>query len=288
MEVKKPVVSVVIPTYNNSGVIGDCLKSVAGSDYPKEDFEVVVVDDGSRDDTRDVVGKFVEGSGNIKYIYQENRGPAAARNAGIRNARGDFILLTDADCVVPKDWIKRMLEALKESDVVGGSLTPASSETLYEEFEQSRRDRLYGAQKKFVDLLPSCNLAFPKRIWTEVNGFDESFRYPSFEDYDYCKRIRNKGYRILYDPSIGVVHKHSTNLKGIIRRAFVHGKESILYKRKMKGSMLLEQVRLFAKVVAIPYFTLTRYKTKFMLLGFLYETITVVGQEYGIIYYSSR
>jgi len=286
MDLKTPKVSVIIPTYNSGRTLGECLASVLGVDYPKEDLEVLVVDDGSTDDTKKVVEELAGKDRILKYLFQKNSGPATARNTGIRKAAGEIILLTDSDCIVQGGWIGKILGALDGSDVAGGSLIPASSATVWEEFEQARRDRLYGKTKKFVEALPSCNLAFRKNVWKQVGGFDEDYKYPSFEDYDFCRRAADHGFRILYDPEIPVVHKHSATLRGIIRRALMHGRESILYRKKRgESSILAWQAKLLFKALIVPYTTITRYNIKHMPASLLYEAATVIGQQQGIARY---
>jgi glycosyltransferase involved in cell wall biosynthesis len=108
-----PLVSIVIPTYNCAGVIGETLISVAGQTYGN--IETVVVDDGSSDDT----GKIVDGfSGNrkVRYYRQENGGPGSARNTGIRSANGDYIAFLDADDSLTSDSIERRMALIREAD----------------------------------------------------------------------------------------------------------------------------------------------------------------------------
>ena len=79
-----------------------CLDSLLNVDYPKEEIEIVVVDDGSIDNTKNIVGSYKK----INLVSQEHKGPAAARNLGIKSSRGDIVVFTDSDCVVPKNWIE--------------------------------------------------------------------------------------------------------------------------------------------------------------------------------------
>ena len=98
---KKPLVSVIIPTYNSAGYIEEALESVF--EQTLQDFEIIVVDDGSTDGTGEVLRKYGD---RIRYIYQENNGPASARNGGIRVARGEYIAFLDADDL----WVSTKLE----------------------------------------------------------------------------------------------------------------------------------------------------------------------------------
>ena len=97
-----PVVSAIIPTYNFGRFLGEAIQSVLDQTFT--DFELIVVDDGSTDDTREVVGSFNDSR--IRYIYQENRGLPAARNTGIKASRGEYIAFLDSDDI----WLTQNLE----------------------------------------------------------------------------------------------------------------------------------------------------------------------------------
>lgn len=108
-----PLVSVVIPAFNCADAIGDTLASVASQTY--ENIETVVVDDGSSDDTGKVVAGF-SGNGKVRYYRQENGGPGAARNTGIRSANGDYIAFLDADDSLSPDSIEQRMALIREAD----------------------------------------------------------------------------------------------------------------------------------------------------------------------------
>src|SRR4030043_1295029 len=107
-------ISIVIPTFNSAQVLKACLESLANQTVSGEAYEVIVVDDGSTDETKDIVAKYP-----VRYIYQQNRGPAAARNNGVNHAQGEIVLFTDADCDSEPNWIEEMIKPLNASQVVG-------------------------------------------------------------------------------------------------------------------------------------------------------------------------
>ena len=106
--------SVVIPAYNAGRTLPDTLAALRNQSVPPEDYEVIVVDDGSTDETPSVVRRL-----GAKCITQPNRGPAAARNRGVRAARGEFVLFTDADCVPERDWIRQMTLPFRNQRTAG-------------------------------------------------------------------------------------------------------------------------------------------------------------------------
>jgi glycosyltransferase involved in cell wall biosynthesis len=282
--VNEPTVTVVVPVYNAADTIVECINSLLNLDYPKDRVELIFVDDGSRDNTVELIQRFK----GVKLLKQEHRGPAAARNLGFRDSRGEVIAFTDSDCIAPKDWLKRIVKEVEGVDVVGGSLKPVSAGTLAERFEQHRRDRLYGRERRYVDALPSCNLAFKRSVLKEVGGFDEDFKKASAEDYDLCRRVVERGHRILYEPSIYVVHRHVTNSEEILRKAFIHGGEIMLYRRKHGGRIIDEMIKIFVKTCLLPLIVLRRYPLPLIVEGVRYEVAGISGQIIGIWEYMLR
>src|SRR3989338_7082474 len=94
-------VSIVIPAYNCESTIRRVLSAALSQDYPQK-YEVIVVDDASTDATQDIS----KGFNSVKFYQQKNAGPAAARNRGFREAKGDIVFFTDSDCIPEKDWVK--------------------------------------------------------------------------------------------------------------------------------------------------------------------------------------
>ena len=105
--------SVIVPAYNAGKTIGDCLGALTRQSLVPAVYEIIVVDDGSKDGTAEIVKTF-----SVRYLRQANRGPATARNHGAREARGEIILFTDSDCVPSADWIAEMTKPFGDPDVV--------------------------------------------------------------------------------------------------------------------------------------------------------------------------
>lgn len=272
-------VSVIVPVFNSEKTLKKCIESLLDLDYPKNKLEIIFVDDDSKDRTKEIIKSYRK----IRLIEQDHRGPAVTRNNGFRNSSGNFIFFTDSDCIVPKNWIKEMLGRFgKDIGMVGGRLVPFSIETLSERFEQNRRDRLYGSRKRLIEALPSCNIAIKRGVFERVDGFDENFKFPSFEDYDLCHRIRGLGYKILYDSEIGVVHLHSSTWKGVFRRAFVHGRESVRF-RKKRGLSSAKEIVNILKMPMVPALSFKNYGIKLLLPGMIYETMAWIGNISGFL-----
>jgi glycosyltransferase involved in cell wall biosynthesis len=211
-------VSIVIPAYNSSRILPDCLAACVSQDF-SGDYEIVVVDDGSTDDTAIVAGRF-----GVRYIHQANAGPAAARNAGWKAASGRVVCFTDADCVPEREWIRKMSDSFSASgaDAVGGSYSFSGNDWLgkivHAEIE-TRHGKMGGA----ADFLGSFNLAVKRAPLTEIAGFNEAYRYASGEDNDLCYRLKRAGFTLHFDRSITVGHRHAWTLWTYLRSQARHG-----------------------------------------------------------------
>lgn len=203
-----PKVSVVLPTYNNASYIGEALASVFRQTY--KDYEVVVIDDGSTDGTREKLKPFLS---SIKYIYQENRGRGAARQRGVLSSCGEYIAFIDSDDI----WMPHKLE--KQMDCIAGSgfngflhsrvsCIDASGRPL--RGETNRINRAYNHALKrgydYISLLNECPLFFSSAVISrnmiiESGGFNES--YALREDLEFILRFsRNHKISFLGEPLV--------------------------------------------------------------------------------------
>jgi glycosyltransferase involved in cell wall biosynthesis len=228
--------SVVIPTYNRAATLRQTLTALMAQDYP--DYEIIVVDDGSTDDTRAMIAREFP---QVRYIYQQNRGPAAARNRGIAHARGEIIAFTDDDCVPPRDWLARLADGYaRYPDVVGvGGYLEAPDEVLqraplarYERFIARRVFRV--SEREYVGGFEcpaggTNNIAYRRAILERVGGFDESFPYAAGEDADLKWRICQLGARLLYVP-VKMTHLQTYTWESFKRQARVRGKGTRLFR----------------------------------------------------------
>lgn len=211
-------VSVVIPNRNGAATLGLCLEAALACRYP--DFEVLVVDDASRDNSVEVIRKFP-----CRLIRLARHGGAArARNAGAAHARGAILLFTDADCLLPPDALTRAVEALAAratAAAVGGTYTPlphdrgffSRFQSVFVHYFETRRPRA-------PDYLATHALAISARVFREHHGFDEDLQ-PILEDVEFSHRLRRAGCRLVMDPALQVRHVFNFSLRRSQRNAFV-------------------------------------------------------------------
>jgi len=223
-------VSIIIPTYNRFDFIIKTLKSVEELNYPKENYEVIIVDDGSTDGTKDYMISYSETTGlNFSYIYQNNSGPATARNVGWKNAKGKFIAFTDSDCIVDKNWLNELINGFTSEIIagVGGSAQGVGNDIFSRYFAQTG---MYSTRliNGTVTYLLTLNACYRKDILQKFNGFNEGFKQPGGEDPDLSFRIRKKGYQLNYNPNAIVYHHHKSNFISFIKTFRNYGKGQAL------------------------------------------------------------
>jgi glycosyltransferase involved in cell wall biosynthesis len=215
---EKIAVSVIIPARNAADVIPDCIKALQQQTCDRSALEIIVIDDGSSDTTPDVVK-----SAGITLFSQENRGPAAARNAGVKTARGDIILFTDADCRPAADWVDQMMEPFKNDAVMGVKGVYRSDQTeMTARFVQAEYEAKYRfmAAFKTIDFIDTYSAGFRRNAFTALKGYDESFPGASVEDQEFSFRMHEAGYQMVFTPRAVVTHLHATSLRRYFRKKF--------------------------------------------------------------------
>jgi len=228
-------VSIVIPTYNRKETLQQTLKALFNQSYPKDKYEIIVVDDGSTDGTEEMIDELINKSPcKLKYLHQKNQGPAVARNNSIKSSEGKIILFTDDDCVPEIDWISKHVKWY-EKDIIGvGGLLISKNETLLDKMDYYRYKEQYVDRKLVYNpiLLGTANCSYKREILAEVGGFDESFPFPGGEDGDLATRILRFG-KTVVDPNIIVYHLRKNELSmSKIKQWFRNGRGDLLYRRK--------------------------------------------------------
>ena len=219
----QPFVSIIVPTYNEEKVIEDRKKNLFVLDYPKDKYEIIVVDSGSTDKTTEIVEKLIEkhnpSEPNLRLIKEEERkGKASAINLGKKHAEGEIVLVTDANAIFDKDVLKEMMPHFKNPKVgaVGGKYCVANPENPLAASESFYWDLEY-IMRKGESALDSAIL-----FHGEINAWrkdivDADTRMLS-EDLDMCIKIRKKGFKIEYDPEARVYEPSATTAEDQIKQ----------------------------------------------------------------------
>jgi glycosyltransferase involved in cell wall biosynthesis len=211
-------ISVIIPTFNSAKELTKCLESFKTQTISNENYEVIVVDDGSNDGTKDATAKYP-----VRYIYQQNHGPAAARNNGANHVQGEIILFTDADCEPQPNWIEEMIKPLDDPQVVGvKGAYRTRQKGIVARLVQIEYEHKYERMKKFkyIDFIDTYSAGYRKDIFLKYNGFDERYPNASVEDQEFSFRLSHDGHKMVFNPDAVVYHKHSANLIGYLRKKY--------------------------------------------------------------------
>ncbi|MBI2129648.1 glycosyltransferase [Candidatus Woesearchaeota archaeon] len=277
--------SVIVVTYNEERNIADCLNSLVNLDYNKKDYEILVVDGNSSDKTKDIAGDFIKKFKNkvkIRLINNPKRFIASSRNVGLRNAAYELIAFTDADCIVPKDWLKILVEGyekLKGKSVaaVGGANIPPKNAPNFMAAVGIAFDSFLGslgsAQAKkfskitFVPSLPCCNALHSKKLLLEVGGFDEKLRNMC-EDYDVNFKLRKRGYKIAVLPNSFVWHKLRSTPMKFLKNMYAYGKGRIFLMKRLKEFKFIYLLPIFFIVIVLLSFL--SFFNKLFLIPLLY------------------
>jgi glycosyltransferase involved in cell wall biosynthesis len=180
-----PMISVIIPAYNRAQVIAEALQSVL--DQTCTDYEIIVVDDGSTDETAEVIRGFTD---RVRYVYQENRGSAAARNRGLQEARGDYIAFLDSDDLFTPEKLQKQVEYLQHNPHIG--MVYSAYSNIDDNHNELDIVPAQHAGHIYRQLIFQCKIATPtvmirRQVVETVGEFD--INLPMAQDVDYWIRI---------------------------------------------------------------------------------------------------
>lgn len=215
--------SIIVPTYNRPDQLDRCLGALNAQQGVE--FEVVVVDDGSAVAMEPIC---LRHGPRIRYMRQENSGPAQARNAGARAARGEFLVFTDDDCLPRPDWILRLREAHggKPERMVGGLVVNGLPKDRFASASQALCDFLYDYFRATEGKMPfftSNNIAMSSEAFHRLGGFDATFETAAAEDRDLGIRWRELGGELFFCPDAVVDHFHHMTLRRFWRQHANYG-----------------------------------------------------------------
>jgi GT2 family glycosyltransferase len=215
-------ISVVVPTYRRADALAQTLDALVRLDYPADRFEIIVVDDGSGDDTPNVVHGFQDRGVAVEVLQQPNSGVATARNHGARRAKGALLIFLDDDMIVEQDHLARHIAVQDEypdcltnghwefSPTTAAALRTTPFGRYRIELEAWVKDGIakvpIDATKSHPSAVTACDLGILRDTFWALGGFDESFPYAGYEDQEFSHRAAAAGYQFVYDESIRMLH----------------------------------------------------------------------------------
>ena len=220
-----PKVSVVVCAYNAASTLRECLASIERVEYP--DYEVILVDDGSTDLTPQIAADFPK----VRTVRQDNHGLSFARNVGAEHARGEIVAYTDADCVVDEDWLRCLMQAMRDQGVpaIGGpNITPHSDGWNARCVAASPGNPSHVMfDDRHAEHIPGCNMAFRRDSLLGLGGFDAQFRTAG-DDVDFCWRLLDHGGAIGYAPGAFVWHHRRETVMAYLKQQIGYGRAEAL------------------------------------------------------------
>ncbi len=249
--------SIIVPTFDRPRRLQRLLGSLRGLDYPRDAFEVIVVDDGGSRPLGERVDP-LRAELDVTLVRQPHGGAAGARNRGAERARGQFLAFTDDDCTPEPDWLRR-LEAAFEAHpgaLVGGGTVCARPEDVCSLTSQLVLDlsfAYYNRDPGEARMLASSNLAAPADRFREIGGFRSDFRVAS-EDRELCDRWRHTGWPAVFVADVRVVHDQELDLPGFLRQYVRYGAGARQYhrlRRLRRSGRLSRDARMYLELPAL-------------------------------------
>lgn len=213
-------VSVIVSAYNAAATLPACLQAIHSQNGNRKSFELIVVDDGSCDET----AKLAQDYG-AQLVQQTHQGIGAARNLGVRNARGDLIAFTDADCAPAPDWVDQITRPFADPEIMGVKGVYATKQrSLVARFAQQEYEEKYDLMRGLerIDFIDTYSAAYRKSVFLQNPGFDPRFSR-SGEDIEFSYRLAERGCKLVFAPPAMVYHRHPDTLRGYFRRKFFVG-----------------------------------------------------------------
>lgn len=253
---------VAVCTRNRSDVLPKCLESLANQNVDRELFEVLIVDNNSNDNTKEIALDFCKRYSNFKYVFEKKQGHSQARNRAIAESKRKYLAYIDDDAIADKKWIESILECFEHTnaDVVGGPVhvfVDTQKKPIF--FNKKALDFEAGTARK--QMLPpgfdfgfsTCNVCFKKSLFDELGGFSEDFgivngKLQMGEDSEMGYRLLKAGKVFYYEPEMKVNHKlrlKDLELKGILKCSYNIGsgigkiiKNDITFSKKLKKDIV--------------------------------------------------
>lgn len=276
MEHYSPFFSVIIPTFNRLGQMASCLEAISMLDYPKERFEVIIIDDGGDNGLVDVVAPFRERFP-LNMLRQDHAGVAAGRNRGAEVARGEFLVFTDDDCRPAPDWLKRLAERFAKAGdcIVGGRTVNALQDNIYSTASQTLISYLfsyYNVNPLEARFLNGSNLAIPADGFYAIGRFDKTFFLMGAEERELCDRWLQSGRKMIYAPEVLVFHFHALTFRAFLRQHFKYGCGAYHYQRlrrlRCHQGMKVESFAFYTDMLRFP-FALLRWRKALLVAALL-------------------
>jgi glycosyltransferase involved in cell wall biosynthesis len=286
LDKQQPFVSIVMPTYNRAAFLERCLPPLFQQSYPADRYEVILVDDGSTDDTADRADRIAQPwADRFRRIRQTNGGPASARNTGFRASSAVVIAFIDSDCIASVSWLSEMVGALMANRAagVGGIVRGVASDgwvSRYIDVTGLMRQRVKNGR---VDYLITANTVFLREALVNIGGFDDRFRLPGGDDVDLCFRLQKAGETLIAIDAGTVQHYHRQTVGSLAHMFFRYGQGSYTFSSNWQNRRppAVELIRHTGAFVLAPWLALSHIRRAGVSLGWLFVFWPLTMVEHG-------
>jgi len=213
-------VSIIVAAYNAEETIGPCLAALLDQSLPGSQYEVIVVDDGSTDNTPTIAQGF-----QVSLFRQKNQGPAVARNLGAKESIGEIILFTDSDCEPDHHWVEEMYRAFQNEaeNIIGAKgFYRTRQQQIAARFAQIEYENKYDLvrKEKYIDFIDTYSAGYRRDVFLDNGGFDSIYTTASGEDSELSYRLALKGCKMVVVPDAIVYHRHPDTLMKYLKKKF--------------------------------------------------------------------
>lgn len=234
----QPTVAVIVPVYNGAVTIARCIEALLAQTYPRDRYEIIVVDNNSTDGTDDIVKRYP-----VTLLYErEIQTSYAARNRGIRHAQGEVIAFTDADCVPTPSWLETIIIQFSDSGVngVAGQMEPGTSLGLVGEFLAATRPVCSRMSGNLLAIL-TANAAYRRQILLDVGLFNAALHTAGDVDLAWRVQLRSNG-KVVEAPTAIVHHQYGNTWGELYHRYSRYGYSEVLLDTMYRGQVFYPRV----------------------------------------------
>ena len=281
----KPILSIIIPTHNSESTIQRCIRSLTSQSFPREQFEIIVVDDGSKDKTTTLAKE----TGADQIIVTEPCFQGKARNIGVQNAKASLLAFIDSDCEAEDGWVKTILKELESFHALAGSVKNGNPHSLIAWAEYFVE---FGSFNEFIKRSPAfmmigCNFACTREAYMKAGCQAESI---TSEDTLFSQRLKDIGIKPMFIPEMSIKHLCRTKLDKVFSTQKRNGKNYVKIRRtiptiqhsSLKNSRWLIPVGFIRKFGASLTMAIEAKKFGKFILSFPLVIFTVISYCQGI------
>lgn len=232
-------VSIIVPVHNGEKTLETCLDSLVKQDF--KDYAIIIVDNNSNDNTKNIIGRFLNNFSNIKYVFESRLGRGYSRNAGIEASNTDIVAMIDADCIAPENWLAEITKPIREGrELVVSGFQKDFINNYWSTMRQNDDWRFIESKIKnnYIDHLDTKNFAIDGNLLRSMKFNPDISNY---EDWEFFLRLKKQGIKIKFLPELLVVHHHDASFMELFRTQFSRGENAFfIFKTYSKDQKLKE------------------------------------------------